>query len=267
MNPAQVAIRIPTRGSVQMPTVQFLVGAASQFRDLDIALYEEHLDVSNVRNKICREFIEKTTRKFLLFIDDDVYPNHTVLSLPDWDVPIVSGVYNGIKPKSVPYPHIYKHTQDPETGQWGYVVDNDQDWGKKQLVEIDGMGAGLLCIRRDVLENPKVIEGGPFTMPKDSSGGNLLSDDLAFCQRAKAAGYKIYMDTACIGDHRVNCLLLPLMASYTELLVKKARAVKAGEWDPDGIMNGLEEQSLPESKPEPRPKRKKKPASNGQAKT
>lgn len=62
-------------------------------------------------------------------------------------------------------------------------------------IQINGGGFGCACIRTEIFNKLEY----PYFCYVNYSDGNLLSEDLYFCSKATAAGYKIYLDT------RVGC--------------------------------------------------------------
>jgi hypothetical protein len=75
------------------------------------------------------------------------------------------------------------------------------------LIEIAGCGAGLLCIKKSVLE--KFAESGeiPFYIPEESrkacweTGTLKIGEDIAFTKAAERLGFKLYADLSVRAQH------------------------------------------------------------------
>jgi len=87
----------------------------------------------------------------------------------------------------------------------GYVNSKDMPWRDyyaplgKGVVEVDWAGSGGLLIHRDVLQ---AISWPPFMDEwQPNKGYRKTGHDIAFCRRAKEAGFKIYVDTAVCTPH------------------------------------------------------------------
>lgn len=101
------------------------------------------------------------------------------------------------------------------TGDFAFALaDGITSFTLEQPVELVRLGTGLMMIRRDVIESLTSLAGDDHYVPdaEERSGfgvgdrvhrifegqiepetGRLLSDDYAFCQRARAAGFAIWL--------------------------------------------------------------------------
>lgn len=131
-----------------------------------------------------------------MHLDSDVIPpKDAILRLMRHNLPIVSGVYHRrSNPAGIP-------VMMKPVGQW--VI----DYPKNALIEVDVVGAGMLLIRRDVLEDLQPVMPGKhwFYWGVDMQGllpqEKCLSEDFVFCREVnKQLGHKIMVDTS------VQCL-------------------------------------------------------------
>jgi GT2 family glycosyltransferase len=174
----------------------------------------------------------------ILFVDQDaVIPPHTVVALMDRELPIVGGYYVSRRP---PYlPQIYT-TEDTEGHAFGArVTPRDVYWPildypeEPVLFEVDAIGAGCLMVRREVFEvmaerqeeEDKLLHSALEELESNTPYWlsevqmtllhehvrvmdpwfeflNDEGEDMYFCRKARAAGYKIYVDLS------VKCLHL-----------------------------------------------------------
>lgn len=122
----------------------------------------------------------------LLMIDQDmVFPRDLVARLAGHDLPLVAALYM-YRSQGRPLPLMFNFDADGI-----HVV---ADWPAGQLVPCDATGAGAVLIANEVLD----ACGPPWwVLPEGSENG----EDIAFFERAKAAGYQLYVDTACVCGH------------------------------------------------------------------
>ncbi len=215
-------IGIPTTGTI---STKFWM---SQLR-LDtpkgwMVLPTEGMLTATARNQIAKATLESPA-EWLFFMDSDMaFPERTLVRLLQDRQNIVGGTYclraarDGLN-DIVAYDYrgfINGHHEyaPVNTDVLNYLLRNKAPLDGKphiiprdggELRPVDGIGTGCLLIHRRVLE--KV--GKPW-FEYDSGGG---SEDLDFCRKAKAAGFKIYLDMG------VQCLhYRPMGVSYLHLL-------------------------------------------------
>jgi hypothetical protein len=146
--------------------------------------------IHNARNKIAKDAVEQEC-DYLFFIDSDcVLPENALKTLVNHNKDIVAGMYFQ---KSIPHaPVIYK-----ENSRGTY--DNFLDYPVNKLIEVDGIGMGICLIKTSVLKN---IERPFDVLGATKDHPCINGEDLAFCKRAKAKGYKIFVDTSLQAKHQ-----------------------------------------------------------------
>ena len=188
-----IFVAIPCHGEISAQTFSaFFEGAQL----LDAAGYNITLcteagncHVDDARNSLVREFFKTDATEFV-FIDADVgFEAEALLRILKPDRDIVAGIY----PKK----------QEPEDFP---VRCSGELWADEDgLVEVEGVPTGFLRIRRNVLEKlrDKAVsfigqngEDLPYHIifERIVVGNQRMSGDYAFCHKAKAAGFKIYVD-------------------------------------------------------------------------
>jgi len=128
----------------------------------------------------------------LMFIDSDTMPGPDAMNLLTLDADIVAGVY--------PIP-------DARFGQvWSVYEAVGEKYRHMPTLptapfEAGGAGTGAMIIKRRVLDDPRLhfappVAGVPcvFRTPRHPDGSVEYTDDLDFCRRARAAGYRIVVD-------------------------------------------------------------------------
>jgi hypothetical protein len=149
----------------------------------------EGVDVAQSRNKAVTRMLEFPGHRWLLFVDDDMlFEDDALARLLAHDQPVVSGLAFA---RRAPYlPCVYPIT--------------DVQMASGELVEIEDAGTGFLLIRRDVLE---AIPSPWFEAVKIASGE--LREDKYFCQKVKAAGFRIFCDTSLKIGHQIDAWVRP----------------------------------------------------------
>lgn len=149
---------------------------------------------------------------YLIMLDADmVYPKDTVQRLVQHDKPVVGGLYYWkiLKPftdaTGFGYaPHAYKKRKyEPLSGKKEHrydainvnIIDDD-------FIEVDGLGGGGMCIKREVLEQ---VGNPQFECMWYSE--DMTSEDLEFCRRSKKAGFKVYLDLTLKFGHIMQSLI------------------------------------------------------------
>ncbi len=125
--------------------------------------------------------------EYLVFLDADMrHPSDTVHRLVGHGLPIVTGRYQMRKPpfhtvamrKTGDGPHDYKSIAE-----------------QSGVVPIDAAGAGVLAIRRDVLEGMRTAIGDNWFQYQISEKGlRHISEDMWFFEQAKAIGFQAFCD-------------------------------------------------------------------------
>jgi len=148
--------------------------------------------IHNARQAIAKAAIEREC-DYLLFIDSDcVIPENSLKTLIGHNKDIVSGMYFHKKPPFAPV--IYKEN---DKGTYDVITDYPKD-----LIPVDGIGMGICLIKTSVL---KELGGGAFEpIPAQGITPAINGEDLAFCKRAKRAGFEIFVDTSIQAAHQTT---------------------------------------------------------------
>jgi SAM-dependent methyltransferase len=175
----------------------------------------------------------------LLWIDDDmVFERDAAERLLDRDLPIVGGLCHN---RRHPYMPILMRKWPPGVPArgYGYVYDweSEVEAGGSPIMEVDATGAAFLLVKREVFEK---LGPNPF---RNTGGG----EDVSFCERARAAGYSIKVDTSLdighIGEVIVNKAFAKTRTFAFNPWTPTAAVTKAGlrilgdEDTPDGHMH------------------------------
>jgi GT2 family glycosyltransferase len=165
-----------------------------------------------------------------LFVDQDVeVPPHAIVALMDRGLPIVGGFYISRREPYLPQIYTLKGTEGfsstmpgaqttPRDVYWPII---DYDPESADIMEVDAIGAGCLLVRREVFERlaeQQEREDARLVEVMQHLEGYLAKEDydllhehvrvmdpwfefltdegedMYFCRKARAAGYKVYVD-------------------------------------------------------------------------
>lgn len=162
--------------------------------NLRVHMYQSCL--VHVGRNIIAQSVLRSGSEYLLFIDSDIsFPPWAVERLLSHKKDIVGGMYFK---KAFPHaPLVYSCK-----GENYECIHNPPS----TLFECDGLGTGFLLIHRKVLEKlskDKWVKkhGFPFNFMQKKDG-NDIGEDLAFCLRARRAGFKVFCDPSIPLQHQ-----------------------------------------------------------------
>jgi GT2 family glycosyltransferase len=162
---------------------------AARFTDLNMGLHETNAGIADARNQICEDFL-KTEEDYVWMVDSDTVPP---VRLPKGDQDILCGLYQHL---------IYNYDQPRLVwSAWsekedGYVPMTEFKDGK-QIV--DAAGTGCMRLSRKALEK---IPAPWFENHYERNSRHLsLGEDYDFCQKAKKAGVKVWVDPKYLCHH------------------------------------------------------------------
>lgn len=153
--------------------------------------------VDQARNFLVTMFLASDREWFLSVDTDIILPEYVISRLIQRGQKLISAlIYVNAKPV---FPQIYRKIADFGFGGFGtYLAHEDFEPG--ELVEADATGAGCLLIHREVFE--AIPPRRPFRwFQHEQRGEDLFGEDIVFCERAKAAGYQLYIDTSVKAGH------------------------------------------------------------------
>lgn len=151
----------------------------------------------SLRKRYCPDCgYEENTCTHILFLDaDSVFPEDIIQKLVAMDVAIAAGLQFHKKLPYAPIPLI----ADPGQGERPYIYHAANIQDKISPVECDAVGMGATLIKRELFERiPR--PWFEYQMSRVAPRRDV-SEDMAFCQKARALGYKIWVDPTAIVGH------------------------------------------------------------------
>lgn len=191
-------IAIPAyTGQIHLATMRSIIGDLLAFTDRGdkVTLRDDcgNAMIGDCRGLLVTQFLASDATH-LFFVDSDVaWQAGAMLSLVDKDEDFVAG--------------LYRQRLDPENYccQW---LKNAELWANaKGLIEVEGVPAGFMCLKRDMLQ--KMIDTYPDTQfyckdaPNETAydlfgsyrvGKFKYGEDYSFCRRWRDLGGKIFID-------------------------------------------------------------------------
>lgn len=149
--------------------------------------YPCHRPYENNLHHIVRDFVASDC-DYWLNIDSDNPPLRNPLDLVALDKDIIGlptpvWHYTGTEGERPIYWNAYR---------WDPAASAYREWSVREgLQEVDAIGSGCMLIARRVFEHPD-LQRGAFTRELHDDGTVNVGADLAFCGRAKLAGFSIF---------------------------------------------------------------------------
>ena len=188
-----VLLCIPFGETVSTDTLGYLLAIAQQGWLLH---YRTGANITVHRNEFAMELL-RTGIEYLVMLDaDHAHPDNIVqrllsLALQDKEKKIISGLNYR---RGVPYePMAYVRK-----GEKLYRYEGDFDG--ESLYSVDAVATCAMLVHRSVFET---IAAPWFSENYDRCLEHVFSgEDIYFCKKAKAAGYKIWVDSGLVSPHK-----------------------------------------------------------------
>jgi hypothetical protein len=189
MCPDRVVIVVPSNRDFPPATAESLArlygrGLVDGYVTALLVVGDTYIDTA--RNLLVTHAMDVPTDPTHIFwMDDDmVIPSTAIAQLLAHDRDIVGGLYHQ---RMMPFrPVAYFDTEDMDK-RFASIELAEQGAG---LMEVDGMGLGCCLVRMDVYNELAELGGPRWHAVIDGRG-----EDLHFFNRAKDAGYRVWLDT------------------------------------------------------------------------
>ena len=182
----KVLIAIPSGDYMPVLTVSCLLNLRHEPRDV-VQIQTGSL-VYNSRTHLANAALSDPSFTHILWIDSDMaFPPDTLTRLIEDDKDIVTCICYGRVGKHAPC--AYKSVRKGSKRKAGIITPIDITESMPKLIEVDGCGSAMVLVKTDVYRkvNKRLHE---WYEPKWN-----LGEDIAFTERAKKCGYKIWCDT------------------------------------------------------------------------
>jgi len=148
---------------------------------------------------------------YWLSMDDDNPPTRNPLDLIDLDLDIIglpTPVWHSAKLGDRPF-YFNALREVPE----GFKPLDPSEW--QGLQEVDAIGSGSFLVSRRVIESLR--DQQPFARRWNTDGTVDVGCDFAFCQRARAAGWRIWAHFDYLCEHIQTLPLLEVIRSFAAI--------------------------------------------------
>ena len=167
-----------------------------------VVLHAVGLYVNQNRNQIAEQAIAMGA-EWILYVDDDhIFQPDTLQRLLAHNVDIVSALC--VRRVAPFLPVIYDRVDADGEEVKHYFT--PEDVGLKPVL---AAGAGCLLVRTYV----HTALGPPYWRFSQTVKGNMVGEDIDFCQRAREKGYKVWCDTDTPIGHRLTVAAFPYQVS------------------------------------------------------
>jgi hypothetical protein len=172
----KVAICFPSPDMVHADFALSLAGMCHSCGPLEVNIINNKSSIVATARNNGVQMAQEWGAEYLFFVDSDmVFSRATLLRLLLHKKDIVGATYTKRVP---PYPLLGVALE-------GGAIQED-------LVEMSHMPTGCLLIRMAVFEP---LSKPYFRFENDEVGGDIVSEDYVFCNRARAAGFQVWCDT------------------------------------------------------------------------
>lgn len=156
------------------------------------------LYINENRNQLSEHALELGA-EWIWFVDDDhCFHPDTLTRLLAHNVDVVSGIY--VRRVAPFLPVIYE--QEDETGDVVKHHFTPEDRGLKPIL---ACGGGCLLVKTHVLK----ALGSPYWRFSQRPDGEMIGEDIDFCYRARAAGFKVWCDFDATIGHLATVVVYP----------------------------------------------------------
>ena len=175
-----VFVGVPMTGWIRHELARSLIETSHDGRYSIEILFSKARPTPANYNKIVNRFLA-TEADYLLIMAADTSPYANPLDLVELDLDIVAMACPIWRPGSTP-PVVMNAT--PVDGR--EMVDLDDG-----LIEVTQASASVMVVARRVLEHPDLKN--PFAYEYNDDGLAVVSDDIVFFRKARAAGFQIWV--------------------------------------------------------------------------
>lgn len=229
----RIGIYVPTRGHVWHGTASALayIGVVNE---IGLPRYVQGVTgPAEVRNEIVKLFLE-SDRDTLVMCDDDVVPPQHVLQIidPIWDdeFDIVAACVPIMRPGTAFMPNIFVR----EGAGYNPHLDAYKERG---VIAADAVGTGCIAISRRVLTDNHMKT--PFRPKLHKDGTWHVGEDVNFCERAKARGYRVAADLEVWCEHltelHANATAMVYMGMMNDAYQEGFQEGRRGVEDPEAV--------------------------------
>jgi len=191
-----VHVVTPDQGWVRIEQRGFMLQLAHEKRFEVVVAHSRAKPIPMNRNKIVKQFLgTPQDHKFLFMLDADVVPRGNPMDYVEDNLDVVifpCPLWTGGDSGEPPIIWNITSLNPPPRGERTIPITS-------RLLEIQRGGTGAILIARRVLEHPDMCP--PFIDRMDDWGARNKGHDVDFCDRVRAAGFKVWAALRCPCSH------------------------------------------------------------------
>jgi hypothetical protein len=185
-----LAIMIPL--SFPMVPASFFHSFVQMERPDYTYIHADNGAIPDLRNNLIETALAQGCTHGIQLDVDQVYHPLTIPKLLSHNLPIVGALVHRRYP---PFDSLVLRKISIDENTDGY--ESVDDWEDGELLECDATGGGCLMFNMEIFRK---IPYPWFEAIKEPSG-QVIGEDINFCQKLKAAGYRIFVDTSVPAGH------------------------------------------------------------------
>jgi GT2 family glycosyltransferase len=159
-----------------------------------------------MRGKHQKPFDGKLDYDFLMWIDSDIiFTPQQFVRLLSYNTEIVAGVYLMDGGKALATVRNWDEDHFKKHGYFIFITPEEID-RKEEPIEVSYTGMGFMLVKNGVFESLEY----PWFRPIEKQIGDMVDftmEDVAFCLRAKEAGFRIFIDPSVKVGHEKKIVL------------------------------------------------------------
>lgn len=192
-----LAIGIP----LSFPSIpsSFFYSYALMEKPNHIFIHADNGPIDTLRNDIVEKALAEGCTHLIMMDTDQIYPVNTVTRLLSHNLPVVGCRVHRRYP---PFDSLMLRIKEIDDKTNGY--DPIDDWKEGELLECDATGGGCVMYGTEVFRK---IPYPWFEFKKQEGTGRIIGEDIYWCQKLKAAGYKIFVDTSLECGHLATMIV------------------------------------------------------------
>jgi len=197
MDKKKIMICVPTSGNINAYTAIWLLNATRDKRYKVAINILTHKPTISCRNLLTNDFLN-SDYEWSFWVDSDIVPMGDSLSMVEFGKKIISQICIVGKNGKLVLLALDK------IGEERYRPIDPRRF-KPPVVEVDAVGSGALMIHRDVFEKLKA----PWWEDNcNDIGARTLGHDFKLCDKARAAGFGVFVDPRNAASHITTVNLL-----------------------------------------------------------
>jgi len=186
----KLAIMVPL--SFPMVPASFFHSFVEMERPNFTYIHADNGNIVDLRNNLIETALAQGCTHGIQLDVDQVYHPKTITQLLSHNLPIVGAL---VHRRYMPFDSLILRKVPIDANTDGY--ESVDEWEPDSLVECDATGGGCMMFNMDVFRKLPY----PWFQSIKQPSGQIIGEDIYFCQKAKAAGYKIFVDTSVPAGH------------------------------------------------------------------